>query len=382
MKKILVVLAFLLMTVNLPLFGQDYKHSDDEKNGGHGGVRSGGGKSHFQKVPKKIHPAISRSNSQNRRNMGGNNQTAPAVGGHHFNNSRGNQTSSGSYKGAKASHHFNNVSRAVPSVGRINPSLQRLGVKNLPPAFKDHHQILQADRAHSSIRYPASGPQGRPLHAAVFEPSAMNNTVVRSHMGLVNTNIAFRAQITHFNNVEILRNNYYWHSYGGFNYCHYYDPWGYHWYGWYLGSSYFWTRYWNNYYWWYDPVSFRWCYWWDGNWWWNNPAHVEAAYVYNNGNYIPSDSANTEAPSGTAAIEYRSQDGSRMVKIVGTDAFLYDTADTGVDNKPVFLGSNVTNVKFSKTSDGKPLQVMLEYNDGTFGLFDADGNPAVGNSGN
>ncbi len=399
MNKTWAVLAILFLAVSFPAQGQDLKRNGDE---GGGGIKSGGGKGHYQKSPKKARPAKPRGNFQNRKTGGAHFQAAPASGGHHFNNSpRGNQNTSGAMKSAPALHHFNNASRPVPSgknpsmnagagfkhsqnsaAGRINPSLQRMGVKKLPPAFKDQHQILQADRAHSKIAYPTSGPQGRPLHATLIEPRAMNNLVVRNHMSLVNTNIAFRAQITNFNNVELVRNNYYWHSYNGFNYCHYYDPWGYHWYGWYVGGSYFWTRHWNNYWWWYDPVSFRWCYWWGGNWWWNDPSRAEVVCVYNNGSYVPSTSTNTEMPGGTASMEYRSQDGSRMVKVVGNDAFLYDTADVGVDNKPAFLGSNVTKVKFSNTSNGKPLQVMLEYNDGTFALFDSDGNPTGGNPGN
>ena len=69
-----------------------------------------------------------------------------------------------------------------------------------------------------------------------------------------------------------------------------------------------------------------------------------------------------------------------MVKLAGdsNDAFLYDTTATP-SFKTKYLASGVTDVRFSNTANGKPLQIMLGLADGSFELYDADGN-AVGNN--
>jgi hypothetical protein len=69
-----------------------------------------------------------------------------------------------------------------------------------------------------------------------------------------------------------------------------------------------------------------------------------------------------------------------MIKLAGDshDAFLYDTSGASAF-KAKYLASNVTDVHFSNTDNGKPLQIMLGLADGSFELYDADGN-AVGNN--
>jgi len=218
-------------------------------------------------------------------------------------------------------------------------------------------------------------------------------------MGII-TGGAFRAQIGIYNLNERIVGNYYWHTGNGFNYCHYYDRWGYHWYGWYLGNSYFWTRWYANNYWWYDPTYYRWCYWHDGGWWWQDP-NTTSIYVYNNGSYMPTDSGvnvnvNVNGNNGPGASSaqppvsnqgqgagktFYSNDGTRQVKVVGNDAFLYDTSGQN-SFKPIYLGSNVTSVKFSNTNNGKPLQVMLMLSDGSFDMYDGQGNPLSGGDSN
>ncbi|HXL74000.1 MAG TPA: hypothetical protein VN963_10290, partial [bacterium] len=131
--------------------------------------------------------------------------------------------------------------------------------------------------------------------------------------------------------------------------------------------------------------------WHDGGWWWQDPD-TTTVYVYNNGSYLPADSGvnvnvNVNAGNGQPAAQapaqnqngniYYSNDGSREVKLVGTDAFLYDVSGQN-SFKPIFLASNVTGVKFSNTSNGQPLQVMLLFGDGSFGLFDNQGNSVSG----
>ena len=90
------------------------------------------------------------------------------------------------------------------------------------------------------------------------------------------------------------------------------------------------------------------------------------------------------SPSAQAPVQnqggknvYYSNDGSREVKVVGADAFLYDVSGQNAF-KPVYLGTNVTSAKFSNTSTGKPLQVMLLFSDGSFELFDDQGNSVNG----
>ena len=211
----------------------------------------------------------------------------------------------------------------------------------------------------------------------------MNSPVVRSSMSALSHDRAFTSQINTMNATENRVGQYYWHNYNGTSYCHYYDHWGCNWYGWYFGGSCFWTQfYWGNW-WWCDPFYDRWCYWNDGWWWWDDPYHVNVVYVYNDGQYVPAgaDNPNLSAPENGNGGVYRSNDGTRMVKVTGSsgDAFLYDTAEPPAF-KPVYLASGVKEVRFSNPKNGRVLQIMLILNDGSFDLFDDSGNPASGNA--
>jgi hypothetical protein len=237
---------------------------------------------------------------------------------------------------------------------------------------------------------PSSGPRGGSFHASVISPRAMSSISVRNHMAVVN-NAGFRDQIVGYNARENVVGRYYWHTYNGSNFCHYYDRWGCNWYGWYFGSSFYWSCWWGNNWWWYDPAYYRWCYWYDGWWWWQDPANVTVTYVYNNGQYVPeqpqeqaqtqnSDEASlvASAPAQNAKPltikTFRSKDGSRMVKLAGSgnDAFLYDTGANPAF-KAKYLASDVQSAKFSKSADGST-QVTLMMKDGSNELYDADGN--------
>jgi hypothetical protein len=302
------------------------------------------------------------------------------------------------HAGHVTNHNFNQRHNAKPNVYKpqragISPQFKNLGVRSYPKPYA-HQRLLVTNREHSTITLPTRGPGNIALHANVFARTNFSaNPTVRAHMSVI-VSPAFRTQINLINAHETRVGFYYWHTGNGFNYCHYYDPWGYHWYGWYLGDAYFWTRWFSNNWWWYDPAYYRWCYWHDGGWWWQDPD-TTTIYVYNNGSYLPADNgANVnvnvngnngpEAPSAAAPVQaidskniFYSKDSTRKVKLVGSDAFLYDVSGQN-SFKPVFLGSNVTSVKFSNTSNGKPLQVMLFFKDGTFGLFDGQGNPLNG----
>jgi len=111
---------------------------------------------------------------------------------------------------------------------------------------------------------------------------------------------------------------------------------------------------------------------------------VTDVYVYNNGEYVPSnDQEGAPAPAAGFVSQIRtfnSKDGTRTVKLAGdsNDAFLYDAGQTPAF-QPKYLASGVKDVRFSNTSNGKPLQIMLGLADGSFELYDADGNTIGGN---
>lgn len=221
------------------------------------------------------------------------------------------------------------------------------------------------------------------------------------HLTIIN-NTTVINNINYYNRTEVTPGRYYWHDYGSSRYCHYYDTYGYHWYGWYIGDVYFWTRYWNDTYWYYDPYWGRWVYMRHGRWWYQDPVRVEVVYIYTpeTNRYYRYD----DAPSGGGAVLtpdptppvaqppvqqpedarkiFYSADGRRSVQLFGAanDAFLYDTAETPAF-EPVYLASHATEARFNE-SEGQPLQVLLLTEvpkpDGTvlkgFELFDENGN--------
>ena len=265
-----------------------------------------------------------------------------------------------------------NHSKGLPA------TFKQMGVRHLPPSF-DKGKMLTADAKHSTFLPPHTGPGGISLNASVIAPKSSNAILIQNHMKTFTGNANVMAQINIYNTHETVANHYYWHSWNGANYCHYYDNWGYHWYGWYWGNTCFWSRWYGGHWWWYDPGYSRWCYWYDGFWWWNDPYQVNVVYVYNNGQYSSANNdgapsmSNPSANDTSTEIDYKSKDGTRMVKIIGNDAFLYDLVDSP-DNKPFYMASNVQNVKFSRTDNGRPLRIKLIFNDGTSGLYDSDGN--------
>ncbi len=400
--------------------------SDSQTGNSNQGVgvkaRSGGGTYHQGGSNHKTH----RSNPQARGQGGSGYQRPQNNGTHHFGGSstlsRSNSVGTGgTYPSASYTHHFGNTSSGSVSSNRnfsgagsngrrsvpLSSQARGLGITHGPQAFTNRNQLMPVDRAHVRIPQPSSGPQGSGIHASVISRTSMNGPIVRSQMAVVGR-AQITAQIGVYNRTEVVPNSYYWHTYNGWNYCHYYDPYGYHWYGWYVGGSCFWSRYWGGNWWWYDPVYFHWCYWNDGYWWWQDPANVQTVYVYDNGAYVnaasvgetASSSAPTGSPSGTGmdnsssasadsiapdtatkplapvSIDkvLNSKDGSRQVKIVGGDAFLYDTVSADNDNKPVFLSDNVKDVKFIPGSAGAPPQVLVTLTDGTVQTYDSDGN--------
>lgn len=265
---------------------------------------------------------------------------------------------------------------------RVSPELRKRGFQHLPEVIHDRKQFVLTDRQHSVIKYPTTDFHGRGIQGQCFKTA--DNTVVRNHFTNVTLNVSFNNEIRGYNAHETMSNHYYWHSGNGYNYCHYYDPSGYHWYGWYFGSNFLWTRYYSDRWWWYDNSFDRWCYWNNGGWWWQDPVRPSVVYIYNNDHYdrataddsSQSDSSAPPSQGSTSLNVYKSKDQTRTVKIFGDqrEAFLYDTGSQD-PFKPMYLGSNVKEVKFSNTYSGKPLQIMLIFKDDTFASFDANGNP-------
>jgi hypothetical protein len=174
----------------------------------------------------------------------------------------------------------------------------------------------------------------------------------------------------HYRNWDRNDHGYYWEGEGDRRFCHHYDEFGFHWYGWYIGEVYFWTRYYEDRYWWYDRYWNRWCYLNENRWWYQEPT-TSVVYLYtDDGYYQYNDSASEVVmiPDNTPPVEnppavdengstpevatFYSLDGTRAVRIVGAneDAYLYDT-----DEQPAFepfaLASNVKRVDFSTEED-------------------------------
>ncbi len=275
-------------------------------------------------------------------------------------------------KAAVAVHHH------AYAPGYVRKKLQKIGVNAEPSVITDRSEMIQTDKTHSTIRFPQKGPDHQPLTASAVSPRHFNDDVVRNQMKTVDS-ADWRTRLDQYNVAENQAGHYYWHNDDGVNYCHYLDSSGYQWYGWYSGDQFFWTRDFNGRWWQYDSDYNRWCFWNNGYWWWQDPNHVGDLYCYNNNDYIPCNSQDDQvvvtAPDDGVMNSYASPDGTRMVKIdqQTQDAFLYDTANPpGFD--PVYMASGVESVNFSDTSNGRPMEIILKLNDGSFDMFDAQGN--------
>jgi hypothetical protein len=211
------------------------------------------------------------------------------------------------------------------------------------------------------------------------------------HAGIVRNEAVVR-DIRGRERAETVPGRYYWHESGGVRYAHFYDHFGVHWYGFYVGPTFYWTRWWGARWWWWDPVFFRWVYWHDGYWWWQGPDGL--VYVYVDNDYYPYDEgvggvttaqsrqvppSSAASPPSSGGKAYYSPDGKRMVRLYGDqgEAFLYDLSSEPPKFK-AYVAANVTGVRFTGGKDGKPLEFLLDFKDGTFGLFDEEGRSLSG----
>ncbi|MFI5345606.1 MAG: hypothetical protein ACHQ51_04450 [Elusimicrobiota bacterium] len=180
--------------------------------------------------------------------------------------------------------------------------------------------------------------------------------------------------------------DYHWHDWNGMPVCHHYDDFGYHWWGFYVGNSYFWTRYDNDMYWWYDPYWHRWVFLRDNRWWWQDNG---ITYVMIDNNYyrygnndgtvvvtpdptapvdVPPAEPNAPAPETNQTMFY-SLDGTRSVQILGDrkEAYLYDLTIADQNDREArgrWLGTGVASAKFVTDDkigdDGSPVQVLRQ----------------------
>jgi hypothetical protein len=263
--------------------------------------------------------------------------------------------------------------------GYVRKKLQKLGVTAEPQFITDRAEIIHTDRKHSSIALPTKGADGRALKASVIRPRGDTALLVRSQMAMVSAP-SWRAGAEARRAGENQPGRYYWHQDQGFNYCHYLDDSGYDNYGWYLGDQFFWTRDFNGRWWWYDADYDHWDFYNEGYWWWQDPNHVGDLYCYSEGSYVPANAQDDQVvmtqPVETDLQVSTSPDGTRTVKVLAgsDDAFLYDTANPPSFD-PIYLASGVQRVEFSDPSNGRPLEIELKLDDGSFDLFDGEGRP-------
>ena len=204
-------------------------------------------------------------------------------------------------------------------------------------------------------------------------PSIVNNINIRIGMGS-----------------RLVPGSYYWYYDNGIRYAHYYDPYRTHWFGFYLGDVYFWTRWVDGRLWWHDSPRGRWLFYRDGYWWYQDPINGTIVYIYRDGAYYRYTpvrggyEAKPEAPAPTTPAEpeekteFYSEDGTRMVKVFGDkrEAFLYDS--TGEEDKFLaFLAEGAETVQFAGGGEQGPLQILVTVVDESgaksFKLFDSEG---------
>jgi hypothetical protein len=123
------------------------------------------------------------------------------------------------------------------------------------------------------IDFPKNDDKGKAIGLAPAQQPPANHGIVVG--GPRNTGIVPIIQQRQV--VEIRPRTYYWHTDSGIRYCHYYYD-NIHWYGFYHGPYFYWTRYWAERWWWFDVRFNRWVFWNAGYWWWPGPGG--AMYVY------------------------------------------------------------------------------------------------------
>jgi len=263
----------------------------------------------------------------------------------------------------------------------INPAKNGDGRANVPPTTHNGQPIAQKPLVNKNGRLVPPGDK---------------------HIGIITD----RGMIGNINGIQGHWNNrdhgYGWYNWNGQLVGHHYDQFGFHWWGFYVGDSYFWTRYYNNMYWWWDPYFHRWCWQNGSSWWWQDSNGV--VYIVIDGQYyeyqdnggtvvvVPDPTQPVDVPPGPAdpaqPVSYYSADGTRLVTIDPTDgsAYLYDATVTDPSDprsQGRLLGTGVSSAQFtySTAADGTtivPLQINLTFSDGvTTAVADPNGEREV-----
>lgn len=263
-----------------------------------------------------------------------------------------------------------------------------------PERITDRTRVIDIDRT-QIIRYPSVDGSGRRLghtHLGRAPYRSEHTTIINNNITIVND---YARRYT-------TRGVWWWHDHNGYRLGHHCDARGRHWFGWYIGTVYFWTVWHGDYYWHWDPYYERWVYWHQNRRWYEHPT-TRVIYIYDDRRYYRYEDVgggvvtrpDTTPPVAQPPAEpgdadpadesYFSEDGTREVRVYGDerDAFLYDTAETP-SFEPKWLASGVKEVQFSDTSDGTPLQINIvtekkKTENGvetvvrSFKLFDANG---------
>ena len=265
-----------------------------------------------------------------------------------------------------------------------------------PRHHGDDHANRPPDRGHDGR--PVTQQPWRDHNGRVIPPN-------RDHIGRID-NDEYRRNIhreqDHWNSRD---HDYHWSDWNGTRVCHHYDDFGYHWWGFYVGSSYFWTRYYEDRYWWYDPYWHRWTYLHDNQWWWQDSG---VTYVIINNNYyrygqtggtvvvtpdatppveVPPGAPSAPAPAPEQTMFY-SQDGARSVQILGDrkEAYLYDLTIADQSDRQArgrWLGAGVKSASFVyEDADASGVQAIrqieLNFDDASkIGFADPNGEREV-----
>jgi len=185
----------------------------------------------------------------------------------------------------------------IPGVGANHPAkpdqgaeraagrqkLASLGVRAAPPRM-DQSKMVRSSGGQSRVSPPSHGPDNRALPQKQVDLRHFSG----AGMGARMQGRSSRPRMAAFgrmNAQESEPGHYYWHDDGGQRYCHYMDPWGYQWYGWYGDDDVLWVRYYGDRWWNYDADMGRWLYWDDGQWWWQDDDGG-GVYVYVDGGYV------------------------------------------------------------------------------------------------
>ena len=260
-----------------------------------------------------------------------------------------------------------------------------------------HERIDPAHNGDGHAVHPPASRNGEPVREKPSRDSHGRELPPgRDHVGRIDRD-DFRQGIhreqDHWNDRD---HDYHWHDWDGWRICHHYDEFGFHWWGFYVGEVYFWTRYYNDNYWWYEPYWHRWVYMHDSQWWWHGDDGF--SYVYVDGRYYrydrndggvimnPDPTPPVDVPPGDPTPEDQnpvvySLDGTRSIKITGDarDAFLYDltVADpNSPEAQPRWLAVDVKTAEF--TTDGKNgILLTVTNTDGSEStlMFDSNGSP-------